>query len=198
MQKLDSGVLVAAFRLRLAVIYFLLASPRDGERHLRSGLSSSCLCRRFNLYKQINDRLSLAAMADDIAAVSQAQLVDLPSFRPSKRRKVFRRREASATPPPASSTDHAHLEHPPEDAATEISILHEPSVTEIMRQRKAIQRLKGGGIGFSANKSAIDTADLECEGTPNTTTQRTMEVRTVASRFAPQTGQVKEVMDKHM
>ena len=138
-------------------------------------------------------------MVDD--AAEAGQVVDLPSFRPSKRRKVFRRRDASTSPPPASPTGHINLELPPADAITETSVLDEPSVTEIIRQRKAVQRRKGGGIGFTTDKSAteaVSRSDHEREGIIDPNAQRAMEVRTVTSRFAPQMGQVKEVMDKHM
>ena len=157
--------------------------------------------RKVVLPKKETIRWSKAVMTNDANAATHMQAVDLPSFRSSKRRKVYRRRDASTSPPPTSFEAPVNPELCPPGAALESPIPEEPSVTEIVRQRKAIQRRKAGGIEFFTSKNGIELLgrpNYERESAQGSEAPRAVAVRTVASRFAPQTGQVKEVMDKHM
>ena len=72
------------------------------------------------------------------------------------------------------------------------------SVAELLRQRKALQRRKGG-IGFA---NTGDTKNIERGGTRKNSTETDQgkalsKPVTVIDRFAPQTGQVADV-DQHM
>lgn len=131
-------------------------------------------------------------------------------FRPSKRRKFYRKRtdgedQASpalpfAKPPPPASmtvdeliTHHAHLTETQDHNTDEEPL----SVAEILRQRKAALRRKGG-IEFTnshASTSSIpqtgDALIVKEDDTP-------ADIKSVIERFAPQTGQVSDVADKHM
>lgn len=130
-------------------------------------------------------------------------------FRPSKRRKFYRKRTdgedqasptlPSTTPPPVSMTvdelitHHAHLTEA-QDQNTDQEPL---SVADILRQRKAALRRKGG-IEFtnkhtstSSTPQAGDALILKEDDTP-------ADIKSVIERFAPQTGQVSDVADKHM
>ena len=72
------------------------------------------------------------------------------------------------------------------------------SVAELLRQRKALQRRKGG-IGF-ANTDDIrntETADPQKNSTGTDQGKVLSKLVTVIDRFAPQTGQVADV-DQHM
>ena len=134
-------------------------------------------------------------MAEEATLSTQDQDLLVPSFRTSKRRKVYRKRETSESPPPTTSINNIAIEAPSGAPAD-----NQLSVTDIIRQRKALQRRKGGGIEFSTNKIApdnIDGGNYEQRNEADTPLHEA-EVYTVTSRFAPQTGQVKEVMDKHM
>ena len=71
-------------------------------------------------------------------------------------------------------------------------------VAELLRQRKALQRKKGG-IGF-VNGSAATSLVLQAPRDQSPPTEETGPLSnfvTVADRFAPQTGQVADV-DQHM
>ena len=129
-------------------------------------------------------------------------------FRPSKRRKFYRKRTdaedealptVSSAPPPESMTvdelisHHGHLTDTPDQKIDEES----SSVAEILRNRKAALRRKGG-IEFnnshtstSATPQTSDALEVKEDDTP-------ADIKLVIDRFAPQTGQVSDVTDKHM
>ncbi|KAI9834955.1 MAG: hypothetical protein M1819_002678 [Sarea resinae] len=134
-----------------------------------------------------------------------------PLFRPTKRRKFYRKREednedGGNTSVTTLRTTEPSIATPPSQADTEGSTqstagdLTHLSMTDILRLRKAVRSRKGG-IEFSARSnnvargnspSAGPTSDalIEREQTPE-------EIQPVVNRFAPQTGQIADV-DKHM
>lgn len=147
-------------------------------------------------------------MASDMQEPSR---IPADSSRPAKRRRFYRKRidttedytpHASAAPPliiPDLPTmgdfvaQNGHTAKPP--TQSEEATL---SVAELIRQRKAIQRRRGG-IEFT-NLNPITTtlgarphsdALVEKDVTP-------ADIKLVIGRFAPQTGQVSETTDKHM
>ena len=135
-------------------------------------------------------------------------------FRSSKRRKFYRKRTDAEDEDPSSVTPSASLPLPPPEP--ELMTIDELisqngqhaspskqsddetplSVAEILRQRKVAQRRRGG-IEFT--NSAISTPNtlqpgdalVEKDDTPP-------DIKAVIERFAPQTGQVSDVADKHM
>lgn len=141
-------------------------------------------------------------------------LIPLDISRPAKRRKFYRKRsntednESSDTaiPPPVASPDVQTVDelvsqvrrtlNDPNDEEDEARL----SVTNILRQRKAAQRRRGGieFSNFNISSSAPATphpsdALMERED------EVPEDIKSVVSRFAPQTGQVSEsVNDKHM
>lgn len=146
-------------------------------------------------------------MHTDEAAVS-----DL--FRPSKRRQFYRKRTetddenlAPASPlaqsvSPAPAAPAPSMKEPEYAAPSSIHSNDGPpfSVADILRQRKAVQRKKGG-VEFTSSassssappqvSSALITKEEAEDGIPT-------DIKSVISRFAPQTGQVSEETDKHM
>ena len=129
-------------------------------------------------------------------------------FRPSKRRKFYRKRtdaedEGSSTissaPPPASMTvdelisHHAHRTET-EDRRTEGEPL---SIAEILRQRKAALRRKGG-IEFTNSHTSTSTKPQTSDALVLKEDDTPADIKSVIGRFAPQTGQVSDVADKHM
>ncbi|KAI4149911.1 MAG: hypothetical protein LQ340_004378, partial [Diploschistes diacapsis] len=140
-------------------------------------------------------------MAEEESIVPIIDDLPIPAFRPSKRRRVFRKRETLASPPRNDSFDHESVRSPLAVAAIEAPAKRELVVADIIRQRKAFQRRKGGGIEFSANrKSAVETTREDNDDfpeVPDTSEAPESGLKTVTSRFAAQTGQVKEELDKH-
>ena len=115
----------------------------------------------------------------------------IPLFRPTKRRKVFRQRDSSTeacTEPSATAQSLDELILSASNPSSELS------VADIVRQRKILQR-KRGGIEFSTPKPAKSTSERQIEQTTSVPVNNDNEA--VGGRFAPQTGQV-AVNDKHM
>jgi hypothetical protein len=133
-------------------------------------------------------------MASEPAAGPEAII-----FRPSKKRKIYRRRASNASddenaanpisPPPAQSLDEliASSAHAASEAESSLS------VAEILRLRK--QRKPKTGVEFKALGNLVRNDDgelVEKEGKG-----REEEVAGGGKRFAPQTGTVADV-NKHM
>ena len=133
----------------------------------------------------------------------------LPVFRVKKRQKLYRKRpedrdddpEADPTPqksisPPAQSLDDLI------DSASKFSDLPPPaiSVAAVLRQRQALQR-KRLGIEYSASRPGdshhqeVGSAD---DSLAVAAAEQDEDEDMVALRFAPQTGEVVDVADKHM
>ena len=133
--------------------------------------------------------------------------------RPSKRRKFYRKRTdpededeaptttSSAPPSPHSMTldqlisHHAHL--------TDTETQHqekedEPSsIAEILRQRKATSRRKGG-IEFTNAHASTSSTPQTSDALVAKEHEIPADIKAVIERFAPQTGQLSDVADKHM
>lgn len=71
------------------------------------------------------------------------------------------------------------------------------SVAEILRHRKAALRRKGG-IEFTNSLSSISTTPQTSDALAVKEDDTLADIRSVIERFAPQTGQVSDVADKHM
>ena len=134
-------------------------------------------------------------------------------FRPSKRRKFYRKRtetDDEETTPVSQSADPASPAPEPavpvevyeHVAPSPIHLNDEPalSVAEIIRQRKAAQRKRGGveftssAIPGSASPQASNALVVQEEAEDDIPA----DIKSVIARFAPQTGQVSEETDKHM
>ena len=125
-----------------------------------------------------------------------------------KRRKFYRKRAdaedesppptiSSAPPAPHSMTldqlisHHAHLTETQHQEKEE-----EPSsVAEILRQRKAALRRKGGIEFTNAHTSTSNTTSDTLVAKEH---EIPADIKAVIERFAPQTGQLSDVADKHM
>ena len=128
-------------------------------------------------------------------------------LRPSKRRKFYRKRthtedEGStllSVPPSQSMTvdelisHHAHLTETQDQRLDEETF----SVAEILRQRKAALRRKGG-IEFTNNHASTSTTAEASDALVVKEDDTPADIKAVIERFAPQTGQVSDVADKHM
>jgi hypothetical protein len=131
--------------------------------------------------------------------------VDVPVFRASKRRKIVHKRAPHSTEeeeralPTATSTLAPDASPPTsrsptgdDDDESETSA----SIAEILRRRK-LNRIRRAGVGFSSNSDAprqgsADTQALVlAEAAPPV-------LKSASERFAPQTGVVSNVTDKHM
>ncbi len=133
---------------------------------------------------------------------------------PFKKRKIYRRRPQSeeeeddgihvALPPTANALEIVTLDElisqSSHDADARAYNAQEPSlsVAEILRQRKAIQRRKGG-IEFRAFDTASKSDQSGSQGISSLLDKDDAmdKIVTVVDRFAPQTGQVADV-DQHM
>ena len=146
-----------------------------------------------------------------VAMSNELQTAELPSdlsVRPAKRRKFYRKRAETE-----DDGDGSVVTHGEPTASTELLTVEELisqnghpataevqaeetklSVAEVLRQRKAAQRRKGG-IDFS-NTNTITTAPLTSDALI-VKEDPVEQLKTVVDRFAPQTGQVADV-DKHM
>ena len=135
-------------------------------------------------------------------------------FRPSKRRKFYRKRTDAEDegPPNVSSAPPPPPPPPPESMTVEELIFHhghftesqdektaeEPlSVAEILRQRKAALRRKGG-IEFTNSHTSMPTTPQTSNALVVKEDDTPADIKSVIQRFAPQTGQVSDVADKHM
>ena len=88
---------------------------------------------------------------------------------------------------------HAQITGPQDQISDEEPL----SVAEILRQRKAALRRKGG-IEFSNTSSYASTTAQTSDSLINNEDATPADIRSVIERFAPQTGQVSDVADKHM
>ena len=130
-------------------------------------------------------------------------------FRPSKRRKFYRRRTdaedrasptLSSTPPPPESmtldqliSRHGHLAESQEQKTDEESV----SVAEILRQRKAALRRKGG-IEFTKSHTSTPSTPQTSDALILKEDDTPADIKSVIERFTPQTGHISDVADKHM
>ena len=130
-------------------------------------------------------------------------------FRPSKRRKFYRKRAGihddhpDSLSPQLLSPTPAPLEtqSPDRNGKTSASSSNEEeggsaSVADILRQRKTAQRKRAGveftsGVKTTAVAPSHEIVFRENDSTPDAVTL-------MGSRFAPQTGRVTEETDKHM
>ena len=120
----------------------------------------------------------------------------VPAFRPTKRRKLYRKRDSSAEPSTETATVLSATTETLDDLILSASNQKsEISVADIIRQRKALQR-KRAGIEFSTSKLASRNSERRLDNAAQTSTDAEVE-EPVKNRFAPQTGQVADV-DKHM
>ena len=133
---------------------------------------------------------------------------DQDLFRPTKRRKFYRKRtelEDESLPSPSSSprpqpmTVDELISHHAQSTETQDQGLNEDSlsVADILRQRKAALRRKGG-IEFSNAQSSTSTTPQTNDALMLKEDDTPADIRAVIERFAPQTGQVSDVADKHM
>lgn len=132
--------------------------------------------------------------------------------RPAKRRKFYRKRtdnedneapDAPASlsvPIPAPQTvdelihQNGHNAKGPTPSEGEAPL----SVADLIRQRKAIQRRRGG-IEFTNLDLTTSTRDIpHPKDVPIEKDDTPADIKSVIGRFAPQTGQVSEATDKHM
>ena len=150
-------------------------------------------------------------MDDRIFSAMSEQRLDPPPF---KKRKIFRRRFQAeddgnddniiVTPPSPSAVGAVTLEEliAQGSRSTKCDLRDEQeeplSVAEILRQRRAIQRRKGG-IEFRNHDTTSKNEASDTQATnPLLDEDETLnKIITVVDRFAPQTGQVADV-DQHM
>ena len=133
-------------------------------------------------------------------------------FRPAKRRKCYRKRtdleEEEEAPKPESHRSVPSPEPmtvdeliarnghntPPQEKSDEEAAL---SIAEILRQRKATARRRGG-IEFTNNNPPNSTTPQLSEALIEREDETPADIKSVIERFAPQTGQVTDTTDKHM
>ncbi|KAK3175114.1 hypothetical protein OEA41_002360 [Lepraria neglecta] len=131
-------------------------------------------------------------------------------FRPAKRRKFYRKRtdtededspkaaDSSMPPPEPMTVDEliareGEIPAPQEQSEEDRQL----SIADILRQRKAAQRRKGG-IEFTnlntSNTTTLQASDALIEKED----EIPADIKSVIERFAPQTGQITETTDKHI
>lgn len=138
-------------------------------------------------------------------------------FRPSKRRKYFRKRGEAEAGDDETATTTKDATAPviaPElmtvdelisqggDGPSSVHAASEDaglSIQDVIRLRKAAQRRKGG-IEFRNNSTASPAPEMGEQLIAKEDTEEDIpeDIKNVISRFAPQTGQVTDDNDKHM
>ena len=126
-------------------------------------------------------------------------------FRPSKRRKFYRKRvDADEDLPGSISPNVNSLEDVREQVASVspsvADVADEPgiSVAEILRQRKVAQRKRVGVEFTSTIPSGSDESQYSNALVQRDEDDIPSDIKSVISRFSPQTGQITEETDKHM
>ncbi len=150
----------------------------------------------------------MASIDDEVAA---PQVV----FRPGKKRKNYRQRaeEPDDTPSTAATPTDASTAEPTRAVASPVEpVADEPeeklSVTEVLRLRNS-RKHKHGGVGFRAGTAGL--GDDRTGGDDNTErglvlhgsadAQQAAEASVIggiSTRFAPQTGMVGDLVNRHM
>lgn len=137
------------------------------------------------------------------------------NIRPSKRRKFYRKRGEADDPATIDEINSATnknndaarplvveslVPHHGQDQDVEEQAREENSrlpAAQILRQRKAAQRRRGGIEFTNASNTRISAAAPENNDALTEKDDSMQEIKTVVDRFAPQTGQIADV-DKHM
>jgi len=133
-------------------------------------------------------------------------------FRPGKKRKAYRQRaqdgdisdvatvadkDGITAPIPAAVATGNTTPSPPEADENEEGL----SVAEVLRLRNA-RKHKLGGVGFRAGLGShaddAENALVVRDGTDSATPEDSTIIGGVEKRFAPQTGMVGELVNKHM
>ena len=138
--------------------------------------------------------------------VDQSESAALPafSFRPAKRRKVFRQRREDAdsgsekeTSGSASPGPLVAVKGSPTALLSEAQGDDGLSLSEVLRMRKAAQRRKDGVEFCSSTPQPQATSVAPPSPTVTQASETSTAISMINSRFAPPTGQVADV-DKHM
>lgn len=134
------------------------------------------------------------------------------TFRPSKRRKTYRKRNnvedeeaivkvpsAPLIPSELLDIDELVAQHAPNNRNdTAVDGSPSLSVAELLRLRKSAPRRKGG-IEFTEHNNSTDkTTQQQNNALKGNKVDPSADIKQVIERFAPQTGQVSEATDKHM
>ena len=146
---------------------------------------------------------------------------DVPQvvFRPGKKRKIYRQRleepdSAASNGPTPTEADHAPSGNTPTTVAERDEDEQGLSVAEALRLRNS-RKHKHGGVGFRAGPSGLggdddddDRAAATAQNTErsvvlhgNADAQQGAEAAVIggiSKRFAPQTGMVGELVNRHM
>lgn len=132
-----------------------------------------------------------------------------PTFRAPKRRKIFRVRPREEEEEVGPNSESGIGTTTPDGTASDLALAQSvekvipdtedlSSVADVLRRRKAGKQRKAG-IEFTSSKTALPSSSSASVSTalvPVDSDQNALEV--VSSRFTAQTGQVADVMDKHM
>jgi len=146
-------------------------------------------------------------------ATISAEPEDVPQvvFRPGKKRKIYRQRPAELD---GATSNHDTTNEASLAAASRptTSVEHDEddqnlSVSDVVRLRNS-RKHKHGGVGFSTGPSGLGDNGMARENTErsvvlhgNTDAQQGAEAAVIggiSKRFAPQTGMVGELVNKHI
>lgn len=136
-----------------------------------------------------------------------------PSLRPFKRRKWYRKRAEIEGLAPGDDVKSESNEEEAKPLTLDELITHHGldrnmiveeaedsqfSAAQILRQRKAVQKRRGGiEFTISTVNARTDSPEPEDSDQLKDKDETSQDIKTVVDRFAPQTGQVADV-DKHM
>ena len=131
---------------------------------------------------------------------------------PFKRRKFYRKRSDVEDEHPASTASVESV--PPQGPMTVEELISQGasealsknldddtpplSVAEILRQRKAVQRRRGGIEFTNTNPTISKSSNTQSSVASIDKDETPADIKAIINRFAPQTGQVSDVTDKHM
>lgn len=139
----------------------------------------------------------------DPATTEEASAPQLPAFRPGKKRKIYRHRatdddSASDAPLPTAQPPETSTEpRPPADATDSPDGEDAPSLSAIRRQAR---KSRFGGVAFRAGSTREDEQSDNPERglVPHDASAENPIIGGIRNRFAPQTGLVGELVNKHM
>ena len=139
------------------------------------------------------------------STITDASEPQIPAFRPGKKRKIYRHRAEDtddspldtplAIPQPTAGSDLRLPGTTPDAVAPDDE---EHAVSEIIRLRARKGRL--GGVAFRAGPTRADehAENTEQGLVPHDGSAETAVVGGMRNRFAPQTGLVGELVNRHM
>jgi hypothetical protein len=137
------------------------------------------------------------------SAITHAAEPQLPAFRPGKKRKIYRHRAEDIddsqldAPPPTAQTPTASNPRPSDGTTDDPDVEEHLPISVIRRQAR---KGRVGGVVFRAGSTRADEQSQNTEQSlvHHDGSAENPVIGGIKNRFAPQTGLVGELVNKHM